>query len=200
MLFRSLRDNGAPIRKGTGISIVRALTEVLPEEDVRTTSITASQEDPPSTSNLSLPIAVSTFGPIYTQTPPQYSASVTSYSQALGAMPPGQINPSEVTTRMMQPFTSPLSPIRSGTVNHNIFQQGPISTRGRDTASIIQSWSRPQVTRPLFTTPPEAINTTTFSNQSRVPPHNPPVIPFQPPQQPRDGSNEIGRASCRERV
>ena len=64
MLRNYLRDNGAPIRHGTGIPIYRALTEALPVDiEFETPSVNPL---PP----LVGPSQLNTSGPIYTQAPP----------------------------------------------------------------------------------------------------------------------------------
>ena len=74
-----LRDNGAPIRHGTGIPIYRALTEALPEESDDVPEPLSFPPLPP----LVGPSQVTTSGPIYTQVPP----TTRTYSQILRSNP-----------------------------------------------------------------------------------------------------------------
>ena len=124
ILRNYLHDNGAPIRKGTGISIYRPLTEVLPEEQDSSTI----QGEPLSTGRaLSLPS--STTGPIYTQAPPQSATLIRPYSQALGSTGTNASNEhmesAEIArAALTSPFTRPRRSESVGTVNHNRFWQG----------------------------------------------------------------------------
>ena len=142
-----------------------------------------------------MPIAISMYGPIYTQGPLQHAESRRSYSQALGvATSSGQMTPTELntvgTTQVFtQPFARPYSPAAAGTINHNIFQQGPTLTRRRDTTSGTQGWITPHVTRPFIPRTSEATIITAPPQPSRLSPRNMPHTPRPPQEQSMESVN-----------